>query len=75
MQIYLTKRNILGTCWCEKLPENLQNLQEKLAASVSLDEVQEALKTKCEKNGGPDAFDKLEVRRLLILGFFSCRIL
>ncbi|KAF2904448.1 hypothetical protein ILUMI_01729 [Ignelater luminosus] len=51
---------LLGTCWCEKLPENLQNLREKLAASVSLDEVQEALRSKCEKNGGPDAFDKLE---------------
>jgi len=51
---------LLGTAWSQELPDNLQKLKDKLGASLSIEDVQGAVRGRCEKNGGADAFDKLE---------------
>jgi len=58
--ICVTLLVLLGTAWSQELPDNLQHLKDKLGASLSLEDVQGAAKAKCEKNGGAEAFDKLE---------------
>lgn len=64
-----------GSVLCQnEIPDELQDLGKKIASDIpglenfnessvpSLEDVQNLIKDKCEKNGGTGSFEKLEVK-------------
>lgn len=62
-----------GSVLCQNdIPEELQDIEKQItnipglenfnqSAIPSVEEVQDAIKQKCDKNGGPNAFDNVAV--------------